>query len=77
MRFRDLKNSDLERARTAVAEWRAGHPDGSTDEMLGAVGAAFGGEGWSVILRGMLFAVDRHNAHNLTGVITATAGAAR
>jgi hypothetical protein len=45
--------------------------------MVGAVGATFSDEGWSVVLRGILFAVDRHNARDLTGVITGQAGAAR
>ena len=56
--------------------WRADHPQGTADEMVGAVGAAFRDEGWSTVLRGILFAVDRHNARSLTGVIT-EAGAAR
>lgn len=77
MRWRDLKTADLVRAREAVAAWRAGHPQGTADEMVGAVGATFSDEGWPVVLRGILFAVDRHNARDLTGVITGQAGAAR
>jgi hypothetical protein len=77
VRWRDLKTADLVRAREAVATWRADHPQGTADEMVGAVGSAFRDEGWSVVLRGILFAVDRHNARNLTGIITEQAGAGR
>ena len=68
MRFRDEKPSDLARARTAVADWRGANPEGSAEQLIAAVGPAFRRD-WDVVLRAVLFAVDRHRARSLTGVI--------
>jgi len=46
VRFRDEKPGDLDRARTAVAAWRADHPAGTADDLVAAVGPAFHPE-WS------------------------------
>jgi hypothetical protein len=65
MRFRDERPGDLDRARAAVAAWRDSHPAGTADDLVAAVGPAFCPE-WAVVLRGELFAVDRHRARAIT-----------
>jgi hypothetical protein len=67
MRFREEKLSDLAVARKAVAEWRVAHPEGTPEQLIGAVGPAFPSD-WSVVLRGILAAVDRHGARRITGI---------
>jgi hypothetical protein len=69
MRFREEKPSDLARARKAVAKWRAADSEGTPEQMVGAVGPAFPQE-WGIVFRGVLAAVDRHQARTVTGVIT-------
>ena len=76
MRFRDEKPGDLDRARAAVAAWRDSHPAGTADDLVAAVGPAFHPE-WAAVLRGVLFALDRHRARAITGVVPSTAGAGR
>ncbi|MFY9929166.1 MAG: hypothetical protein WAK82_14260 [Streptosporangiaceae bacterium] len=76
MRFRDEKPGDLDRARAAVAAWRGGHPVGTDADLIAAVGPAFHPE-WSVALRGVLFAEDRHRARRITGIGLGSAGAPR
>ena len=75
MRFRD-EPADLERARAAVREWRAGHPEGTATQLVDQVGSRFHPD-WAPVLRAMLFVVDRHAARAVTGIVTAQAGAAR
>ena len=67
MRFRDDSPADLARARTAVASWRDQNPVGSADEMIAAIGHRFHRD-YDVVLRAILFAIDRHRAHQVTGV---------
>jgi hypothetical protein len=76
VRFRDEKPSDLDKARAAVAAWRDGHPAGTADDLIAAVGPAFHPD-WAVVLRGVLFATDRHRARAITGVVPGRAGAIR
>ena len=73
MRFREEKPGDLDRARAAVAAWRERHPAGTCDDLITAIGPAFDPD-WAVVLRGVLFAVDRHRARRITGVIAGSAG---
>jgi hypothetical protein len=61
VRFRDDRPEDLDRARAAVSEWRDGHPEGSREQMLAALGPRFPPE-YAIVLRGVLFAVDRNRA---------------
>jgi hypothetical protein len=68
VRFRDERPGDLDRTRAAVAAWRAAHPAGSADDLVAAVGPAFHPD-WAVVLRGVLFALDRHRARRITGAI--------
>ena len=76
MRFRDEKPGDLDRARAAVAAWRDGHPAGTSDDLITEVGPAFHPD-WAIVLRGVLFAEDRHRARRTTGVVTRAAGQIR
>ncbi len=76
MRFREDSPGDLARVRAEVAAWRARYPQGTPAQLAEAVGATFPVRDWGVVLRGILFAVDRHQARNITGVINGPAGAA-
>ena len=58
MRFREDKPADLERARTAVAQWREQNPAGTGDQLTAALGSHFP-PGYGPVLRAVLFALDR------------------
>jgi len=73
MRFREDKPGDLDRARDAVAAWRGQNPGGTSKELIAAIGCQFHPD-YSVVLRAVLFAADRHQARAITG---ATGSAAR
>ncbi len=66
MRFREDSPEELARARAAVADWRSQHPLGTDGEMVAAVGRQFHPD-YGVVLRAVLFAVDRHRAREVTG----------
>jgi hypothetical protein len=76
MRFRDDHPADLDRARAAVAEWREHNPAGTQDQLIAALGHQFHRD-YAVVLRAVLFTVDKHRARNVTGVITGPAGPPR
>ena len=67
MRFRDDTATDLVRARTAVTAWRDQNPAGTGDELVSAVGRQFHPD-YGIVLRAVLFAVDRHRAREVTGI---------
>ncbi|HET9969186.1 MAG TPA: hypothetical protein VFQ68_13205 [Streptosporangiaceae bacterium] len=67
MRFREDKPGDLERARVAVREWRAGHPEGTAEEMLAALAGQFHPD-YGPVLRSVLFRDDLHDAKITTGI---------
>ena len=67
MRFRDDNPAELARARAAVAAWREQNPAGTGEDMIAAVGHQFHRD-YGVVLRAVLFAVDRHQARQITGV---------
>jgi len=69
VRFRDDNPADLTRARTAVTAWRDQNPAGTGDELVTAVGRQFHPD-YGVVLRAVLFAVDRHQAREVTGIAT-------
>ena len=69
MRFRDENPADLTQARAAITDWRDQNPAGTGDELVGAVGRHFHPD-HSVVLRAVLFAVDRHRAREVTGIAT-------
>lgn len=58
MRFRDDNAAELARARAAVAAWREQNPAGTSEDLLAAVGHQFH-QDYGVVLRAVLFAVDR------------------
>jgi hypothetical protein len=66
MRFREDNPADLIRARIAVTAWRDQNPAGTSDELVATVGHEFHRD-YGVVLRAVLFAVDRHRAHEVTG----------
>lgn len=67
MRFRDDSPADLARARAAVASWRDQNPAGNADELIATIGHRFHRD-YDVVLRAVLFAIDRHQARQVTGV---------
>jgi hypothetical protein len=76
MRYRDWKASDLDRARRAVRAWRDEHPQGNADQLIADIAAQFHPD-YAVVLRGLLWAVDHHQARQVTGIVTGQAGAGR
>ncbi len=72
MRFREDKPEDLDRARAAVAAWRAQHRQGTDEQLVADLGSQFHRD-YGVVLRAVLFAVDRGRARRITGVITGQA----
>lgn len=58
MRFREDKPGDWERVRTAVAEWREQHPEGTAEQLAEAVGGQFHPD-YGPVLRGALYAIDQ------------------
>ena len=67
MRFREDSPADLARARAAVTAWREQNPTGTGEELVAAAGHQFYPE-YGVVLRGVLFAVDRRRARQITGI---------
>jgi hypothetical protein len=67
VRFREDNPADLARTRTAVTAWLDQHPADTGDELVAAVGRHFHLD-YAVVLRTMLFAVDRHRAREVTGL---------
>lgn len=66
MRYREDKPAELARARAAVAAWRDQNPAGTSEELVAAIGCQFH-QDYGVVLRAVLFAVDRHCAREITG----------
>ena len=69
MRFRDERPGDLDRARSAAAAWRDQNPEGTPEDLIAAVGSQFHPD-YAVVLRGVLFAVDRNRARQLARIVT-------
>jgi hypothetical protein len=67
MRYREDNPEGLAWARAEVAAWRAQHPAGTGEDLVAAVGPRFHRD-YAPVLLAMLFAVDRHNAHRVTGM---------
>lgn len=67
MRFREDNPAEVARARAAVAARREQNPAGTGEDLAAAVGHQFHRD-YSVVLRAVLFAVDRHRARQITGV---------
>jgi hypothetical protein len=62
---------DLVRARAAVREWRAEHPEGTAAQLVDQVGARLHPD-WAPVLRAMLFVADQHAARVVTGITGAS-----
>ena len=58
MRFREDHPADLDRARTAVAQWREQNPAGTQDQLLAALSPQFHPD-YAPVLRAVLFTHDR------------------
>jgi len=67
VRFREDRPEDLDRARAAVADWRDRNPADTGEELLAAIGHQFH-QDYAVVLRAVLFAVDRRRARQVTGI---------
>lgn len=67
MRFREDRPAELARARASVASWRDQNPAGTAEELIAAIGHRFHRD-YGVVLRAVLFAVDRHRARQVTGL---------
>ncbi len=76
MRFRDDNPADLTRARASVTTWRDQNPAGTSDELVATVGRQFHRD-YGVVLRAVLFALDRHRAREVTGIATGHLPASR
>jgi len=71
VRFREDNPQEMARARAAVAAWRGQHPGGTSEELVAAIGHQFHPD-YGVVLRALLFAADRHQAHQVTGATGST-----
>lgn len=67
MRCREDRPEDLARARVVVAAWRGRNPARTGENLLAAIGHQFHRD-YGVVLRAVLFAVDRHRARQITGI---------
>jgi hypothetical protein len=67
VRYREDTPRELARARAAVAAWRDRNPAGTGEELLAAIGHQFQHD-YGVVLRAVLFAVERHRARRVTGI---------
>jgi hypothetical protein len=68
MTFHENNPADLARARAKVAAWRDQHPTGTGEDLVAAIGHRFP-HALRVVLRGVLFAVGRHRARQVTGAV--------
>ena len=67
MRYREDTPGELARARAAVAAWRDRNPAGTGEELIATIGRQFHRD-YGVVLRAVLFAVDRYRARQVTGI---------
>jgi hypothetical protein len=58
VRLREQKPEDLKRARAAVAAWREQNPAATGEQHIADLGSEFHPD-YGVVLRAVLFAVDR------------------
>lgn len=67
MRFRHDRPEDLDRARAAVSAWREANPQGTADRLVADLGGQFK-PGYEPVLRGVLAALELHDAKIVTGI---------
>jgi len=63
VRYRENTVGELARARAAVAAWRDRNSGGTAEDLIAAIGGQFNRDYGAV-----LFAVDRHRAHQVSGI---------
>ena len=73
VRFREGTADELARARAAVGAWREANPLGSYEQAVAALGHEFHRD-YRPVLRAVLYVIDKHRAHQVTGIITGAAG---
>lgn len=69
VRFREDNPADLARARADITAWRDQNPAGTAEELVATIGHRFHRD-YGVVLRAVLFAVDRYRAREVTGATT-------
>jgi hypothetical protein len=67
VRYREDTPGELARARAADAACRDRNPAGTGEELLAAIGHQFQHD-YGVVLRAVLFTVERHRARRVTGI---------
>jgi hypothetical protein len=67
VRYREDTVEELARTRAVVAAWRDRNSGGTGEELIAAIGHQFHPD-YGVMLRAVLFAVDRHRARQITGI---------
>lgn len=67
VRYREETPGELTRARAAVAAWRDRNPARTGEDLLTEIGHRFH-RGYGVVLRAVLFAVDRYQTRQVTGI---------
>lgn len=73
VRYREDTLGEMARARAAVMAWRDRNPAGAGEDLLAEIGQQFHRD-YGVVLRAVLFAVDRHRARQVTGISTEERG---
>lgn len=71
MRYREDTPAEQARARAAVEAWRQQNPEGTAEELVGAIGGQFHPD-YAVVLRGFFFAAEQ-----VTGTAAQDAGTGR
>jgi len=67
VRYREDTPELLARARTAVTAWHDQNPAGTGEDLVAAIGDQLHRD-YGVVLRALLFVVDRHRARQVTGI---------
>jgi hypothetical protein len=67
VRYREDTPWELARARVAVAAWRDRNPAGTGEDLIADIGPQFHRD-YGVVLRAVLFAIDRYWARQVTGI---------
>ena len=76
MRYREDTPKEQARARVAVAAWRGQNPEGTAEQLVGAIGGQFHPD-YAVVLRGFFFAADQDQARQVTAITAQDEGTAR
>lgn len=63
----DDSPEDLDRARAAVRKWREQNPRGTAEQLVADLGGQFHRD-YAPVLRGVLAALELHDAKTVTGI---------